>query len=153
MNSILICRGMCLKGRVVITPLAHSLIIRIPSSASLMCSLAAVVLHSSLGTRSLIFSNSPSIRIVQIVNPARTYMWTTRSICLANHLAVLTGTCSAVINLICLDIHRESHAIHKEDICCQCYHIILLNQQMRYRHIIRHHMRWCSSDRFPPHAC
>jgi len=103
MNSIFIRRGMCSKGRVVISPLARSLIVLIPRSASLTCSLAAVVLHSSLGTRSLICSNSPSIRIVPTVNPACAYTWTTRSICLAKLLAVLTGTCSAVINLIRLD--------------------------------------------------
>ena len=40
---------------------------------------------------------------VLTVNPARAYTWTTRSICLAKLLAVLTGTCSAVINLIRLD--------------------------------------------------
>ena len=103
MNFIFIHRGMCSKGRVVISPLAHSLIVLIPCSASLTCSLAVVVLHSSLGTRSLIFSNSPSIRIVLTQKPARAYTWTTQSICLAKLLAVLTGTCSAVINLIRLD--------------------------------------------------
>ncbi len=50
--------------------------------------------------------NSPSIRIVLIKNLACAYTWTTWSICLAKHLAVLTGTCSAVIILIPLDIPK-----------------------------------------------
>jgi hypothetical protein len=96
--------GICLKGRVVITPLVLSLTVRIARSASLTCTLAAVVLHSRRGTRSLIFSNSPSIKIVLTVNHAQVYTLTTRSICLARLLAIRTGTCFAVTNLILLNI-------------------------------------------------
>ena len=39
----------------------------------LMCSFAAGVSHSNWGTRSLVFSNSPSIRIVLVTMPAHAY--------------------------------------------------------------------------------
>ncbi len=81
-------------------PRVRSFIVLIVHSALLTCSLAAVVLHSRLGSRGQIFSNSPSIKIVLTANPARLYTSNTQVMCLLRFVAVLTGTCSAVTNFI-----------------------------------------------------
>jgi hypothetical protein len=61
-------------------------------------------LHSTVGSIFLSFSNSPSINIVLTLKPALLYTCRTQSKCLARLLAILTGTCSVVMNLICQDI-------------------------------------------------
>jgi hypothetical protein len=91
------------KGRVHTIPLDCSLIMQIVCSALLTCSFAAVALHIKDGNLSFTLSNSPSIRIVRTVNPARAYTWTTHVKYLLRLLAVQVATYSAVINLICLD--------------------------------------------------
>ncbi len=64
---------------------------------------AVVVLHSTAGKRSLIFSNTPSIEIVLTTNPAHWYTFNTYSMCFANALAIRTGTRSVVTNSLFLD--------------------------------------------------
>ena len=100
MNSIFIRRGRCSNGSVFTSPRIRSFNVLIVRSASLTCSFAAVVLHSTLGISGLSFSNSPSISKVLTLNPARLYTSSTRCICLLIFSAVLEGKCSAVTNLI-----------------------------------------------------
>jgi hypothetical protein len=103
-NLIFIRHGMFSKGSVPISPRVLSLTVLIECYASLMCSFAAMLLHSTVGSIFVSFSNSPSINIVLTLKPALLYTCRTQSKCLARLLAILTGTCSAVMNLICWGI-------------------------------------------------
>ncbi len=103
-NSIVIRHGMLSKGSMPISPCVHLLTVLIKHYALLTCSFAAMVLHSTVTIISLSFSNSTSIKMVLTLKPALIYTCRTQYKCFARLLAVLTGTCSVVMNLICRDI-------------------------------------------------
>jgi hypothetical protein len=72
-NSIFSHCGMKLKSRVPTIPHICSLIVQMEHSASLMCSIAAVVLHMTSGNSFFTFSNLRSIKIVCTLKPAHMY--------------------------------------------------------------------------------
>jgi hypothetical protein len=73
-NSIFIQHGMLSKGSKPISPRVLSLTVLIERSALLTCSFAAMVLHSTVGSIFLSFSNSLSINMVLTLKPALLYL-------------------------------------------------------------------------------
>jgi hypothetical protein len=146
-NSIFIRFETRLKGSVANRPRILSFTVCIVCSASLTCSFAAVVLHSTVGIRDLIFSNFQSIKIVLTTNPASSYTSKTCLRCLLRLVAVMTGTCSAVTNFILLA------TVTKNTSAANVIIFVGLNQCSRHSHIISYYWLWCSSYCLPPNTC
>merc|ERR1712086_1128761 len=95
--------GIFSNGNWLLAALVFSLTTRIRRSMSPTCSLAAVVLISTRGTKSLTGSNSLSIMHKRTTNPPRAYKNSTFLRELASCLTVRLGRNSTVVNFIFLE--------------------------------------------------
>ena len=151
-NFIFIRRGMCVNGRVHTRPLVFFFTVLIVHSALLTCSFAAVVLHSTVGNISLIFTNSLSINIVITIKPAHQYTWSTCSMCFTNAFTVRTGVCSAMMKMFLDNVIRNAVLSKKKNVCHHCDYFVPFHQWTRYCNVVSHH--WCrgAANCFPLHA-